>query len=384
MILDGGIIEKQKIYLNHAAGAFPLAPGVLEAMTARMINPPQVSGRDTFGESDDLCRCRQSLARLMNVKPEQIVLTCNATHGLNTAILGFGLKPGDLVITSVMEHNSVLRPLARLEDMFGIRAAYLPLDTDMRLDENAYDGLLMQKPRLAILCHASNVTGRINPVASLFKKAKSAGAVTILDASQTAGRIPVRPKELYADMTVFSGYKGLGGPLGTGVLYVAPDVNLSPVFVGGTGVKSDLRLHPEEMPMRLEAGTPNTHAFAGLNAAVEYNIKKAADILNAERVMAKELYRKLKTLSHIRIFDVNCEDKLPTVSFAVEGMDTEQAGFALSESFGICCRAGLHCAPLIHKYLGSLPEGTVRISASYKNSPEDIEYATDALRRLKL
>ena len=384
MILDDGIVEKQQIYLNHAAGAFPLAPGVLEAMTSSMINPPQVSGRDTFGESDDLCRCRQSLARLMNVNPEQIVLTYNATHGLNTAILGLGLKSGDLVITSVMEHNSVLRPLARLEDMFGVRVEYLPLDTDMHLDENVYDSLLMQKPRVVILCHASNVTGRINPVVSLFKKAKSAGAFTLLDASQTAGRIPVRPGELHADMTVFSGYKGLGGPLGTGVLHVSSDVSLSPVIVGGTGVKSDLRLHPEEMPMRLEAGTPNAPAFAGLNAAVEYNIKKAADILSAERVMAKELYRKLKTLNHIRIFDENCENRLPTVSFTVEGMDTEQAGFALSESFGICCRAGLHCAPLIHKYLGSLPEGTVRISASYMNSPEDIEYATDALRRLKL
>ena len=373
----------RNVYLNNAAGAFPLAPNVIETATANMRNPPKVSGRDSLGGSDELWQCRRSLARLMDVSPEQVALTYNATHGLNVAILGLSLNPGDLVISSVMEHNSVLRPLARLEDLSRIRVEYVPLDADMCLDVGAYDRLLLQKPRLVVLNHASNVTGRINPVAAWFAKAKSVGAITLLDASQTIGRIPVRPSELCADMAVFSGYKGLRGPLGTGALYVAPTVSLAPVLVGGTGVKSDLRRHPEEMPMRLEAGAPNLPAIAGLGAAVMNILEGADDITSSECTATREMYRGLASIERVRVFDASCEeDRLPTISFAIGGMDAEQAGFTLSESFGIQCRSGLHCAPLIHEYLGSLPDGTVRFSASFANTSEDIEYAIDSVRRL--
>jgi selenocysteine lyase/cysteine desulfurase len=372
----------KQIYLNNAASAFPPAPGVLEAVAACMGSPPRVSGRDSFGLSDALSMCRNSLARLMDVGSNEIALTYGATHGLNMAILGLGLNPGDLVVTSVTEHNSVLRPLARLEDLLCIRVEQIPLDPDMRLDAAVYDELLRQKPRLVVLNHAGNVTGRINPVASWLEKAKSAGAATLLDASQTIGRIPVRPYELNADMTAFSGHKGLRGPLGTGALHVASGVSLTPVLVGGTGVKSDLRLQPEEMPMRLESGTPNTPAFAGLDAAVTYILENASRIAAAERAMTEKLYSGLAALRHVRIFDAACDDRLPTASFAVQDMDVDQAGFALSESFGVQCRTGLHCAPLIHAYLGSLPGGTIRFSPSFATSPEEIETAIDAVRRL--
>lgn len=374
----------KQVYLNSAASAFPLAPGVTEAMLRCMQNPPQISGRDTLGVSDEMHSCRWSLAQLMDAAPEQIALTHSATYGLNLAILGMSLKPGDLVVTSVMEHNSVLRPLARLENLLPIRVAHVPLDSQMRLDSDAYDKLMKEEPRLVVLNHASNVTGRINPVASLFAKAKAAGAVTFLDASQTMGLIPVRPGELNADMMAFSGHKGLKGPLGTGALYVAPHISLEPVFVGGTGVKSDLQHQPREMPMRLEAGTPNVSAFAGLNAAVVYHLKHAGQTDSFRDSITTELYRGLAAIEQIQVFDGNDGERLPSISFAAKGMSIEQAGFALSESFGIQCRTGLHCAPLIHKYLGSLPEGTIRFSASSSNTMEDIQYAIDAVRRLTI
>jgi selenocysteine lyase/cysteine desulfurase len=372
----------EQTYLNNAAAAFPLIPGVMEAVTECMRVPPQVSGRDASGSKDILSICRGNLARLLNVKSDQIVLTCNATYGLNNAILGIGLKPGDFVITSVMEHNSVLRPLKRLEKLNNIRIAYVPLDSEMKLDSDVYDTLLEQEPRGVGLSHASNVTGRINPVAVMFEKAKAKGAVTLLDASQTVGRFPVLPEDLNADMVVFPGYKGLRGPLGTGVLYVSPQVGLSPVFVGGTGVKSDLLYQPDEMPMRLESGTPNLFAFAGLNAAVLYIIEKAGKIISAEQELTKELYEKLAELEKVKIYDSDFTSKLPTVVFNIAGMDAEEAGFALSQGFGIQCRAGLHCAPLMQEYLGGLPGGTVRFSASFMNTKAEIEYAVDAVRRL--
>ncbi|MCL1917730.1 MAG: aminotransferase class V-fold PLP-dependent enzyme [Peptococcaceae bacterium] len=408
----------RQIYLNNAGSAFPLAPGVEEAVTACMRAPPLLSGRDVSGSADSLYRCRHSLAGLLAVSPEQVVLLPGATHGLNVAILGLDLRKDDLVITSVTEHNSVLRPLARLEDRLGIRIAYVPLAADMKLDASIYDDLLKEKPRLVVLNHASNVTGRINPVGPWFKKAKSAGAVTLLDASQTVGRIPVHPHELQADLTVFSGHKGLRGPLGTGGLHVAPSVSLAPVLVGGTGVKSDLRGHPDEMPLRLEAGTPNIPAFAGLDRAIRYIMKNVSDITAAEAVMTQKLYRGLAEIEHVHIFDgdlslqsdaerqtawdratwnqtawnrtawnraeaaPNETERLPTISFQVMGMDTDQAGFALRESFGIHCRTGLHCAPLIHTCLGSLPDGTLRFSPSFASPSEDIDHAIDAVRRL--
>jgi len=375
----------RQIYLNNATDAYPLISGVVETMASYMQNPTSFSGRDGSGNPDCLFRCRSNVAELLEVHPEQIVFLSGATHGLNAAILGVSLKPGDLVITSVTEHNSVLRPLARLQDLLGVRIAYVPLTDDMRLDDKLFNDFLNQKPRLVVLNHAGNVTGRINPVRPWFEKAKSAGATTLLDASQTVGRIPVRPRELSADLVVFPGHKGLRGPLGTGVLWVAPEVSLAPAFVGGTGYKSELREQPEEMPARLEAGTPNTPAFVGLEQSVLYIRNNFADIIAAERSLTQMLYRGLSEIENVQIFDgenLAEDERIPILSFRIAGMELDQAGFALTESFGIHCRTGLHCAPLIHSYLGSLPDGTVRFSPSFATPKEDIDYAIDAVRRL--
>jgi selenocysteine lyase/cysteine desulfurase len=374
----GEVADIKNIYFNNAAAAYPLAPGVIESMTQALQKYPQVSGRDVSASSDSLQQCRKRLACLLGVDAPQIVLIPGATHGLNMALLGIGLKQGDVVLTNVMEHNSVLRPLAHLEDKYGIKVRHIPLDAAAKLDKNTYDRLLAEKPRLVALTHASNVTGRINPVRQWFEDAKSVGAITLLDAGQTAGRVSILPKDLRADIVVFPGYKGLRGPVGTGALYVSPQITLEPIFTGGTGIKGDLRLQPEEMPMRLESGTPNTPAFAGLNIALRYYKERASEIAKKEREITERMLSGLLAIPNVRVFDEEPGDRLPVISFSVKGMDAETAGFALSKSFGIECRAGLHCAPLMHKALGVA--GTVRLSPSYVNSMEDIYYAIEAVR----
>jgi selenocysteine lyase/cysteine desulfurase len=372
----------KRLYFNNAAGAFPLAPGVAEAVAAAMAAPPRVAGRDALGSADSLAECRRKTGALLGVDPTRVALGPGATFGLNVAILGLDLTKGDFVVTSVMEHNSVLRPLAHQEDSRGIRVGYVPLGDDFGLDMDAYDRMLEAGPRLVALTHASNVTGRINPVGRLFEKAKSAGAQTLLDASQTAGRIPVLPSELHADMVVFPGHKGLRGPAGTGALYVAPGTRLRPVVVGGTGTRSDLRLQPEEMPLRLEAGTPNMPAFAGLAVAVSHYMERAGDIAVQEAEIARGLVLGLKALPRVRVFDDGAVDRLPVASFVIDGMDTETVGLALSESFGVECRAGLHCAPLMHRTVGAMSAGTVRLSPCYLDGPSEIARAVQAVGRI--
>lgn len=372
----------REVYLNNAAGSFPLAPGVMEAVIRSMENPPRYSGRDAVGAGDEMGECRRNIASLLDARPNEVAFCSGATAALNIAILGLGLRPGDLVISSVMEHNSVLRPLVRLEKLLPLRLEYVPLDTRGRLNEEVYEKLLRGTPRLVALTHGSNVTGRINPIEKLFAKAKDAGALTLLDAGQTVGHIPVKPAALHADLAAFSGYKGLAGPQGTGVLYVSSSVALEPVFTGGTGVLSDTLAQPEEMPLRLEAGTPNTQGFAGLNAALKYYLEHEGTIREKEWEITRILMDGLGAIKGVQILDKDAAPRLPVLSFIIEGLSSEEAGFALAEGFGIGCRTGLHCAPLMHRALGRYPGGSVRFSPSHKTPMDDINYAIEAVRRI--
>ena len=372
-------------YFNNAAGAYPLTSGVGEAVACSLNEPPQVSGRDAVADSDKLFRCRDKIADILGTSSARIVLVHGATYALNTAILGLNLKRDDLIVTSVMEHNSVLRPLAYLEYRCGVKVEHIPLikqikDGFAELDADAYSKLLARKPRLVVLTHASNVTGRINPIKEMFEAAKSVGAITLLDASQTVGRIPVNTNELYADMIAFPGYKGLRGTPGTGALYVSGQIRLEPVFTGGTGIKSDVRLMPDDMPLRLEPGTPNTPAFAGLCVAVEYCLRHIEEIVAEERKITERLLCGLSTIPNVRLLDTEPCERLPVLSFVIDGVDAETVGYALKESFGVICRTGLHCAPLMHAALGVC--GTVRLSPSYMNCMEEIEYVLEAVRKI--
>ena len=374
-----------KIYFNNAATAWPAAPGVIEAIQNSLTGMPYDPGRSTGEDVDHLMECRRLLARLLgNVDYRRIALTNCSTHALNLAISGLGLKDGAHIITTVTEHNSVLRPLRHLvENNKNIRLSLVGLNRRGELDEDEYGRLLKQAPSLVVLNHASNVTGRILDAGRLFADARKVGAVTLLDASQSLGAIPVHPVKLHADLVAFTGHKALRGPAGTGGLYVSPELELDQVIVGGTGVSSDLAFHPKQMPMRLEAGTTNIPAFAGLAAALRWLEKEGEEHLSRSRTLTWLLYECLGSVPGVEVFDNQPEaGRVGVVSFRVEGWDVNEAGYILDESFGIACRTGLHCAPLIHEAIGSAPAGTIRFSVSGFNTEEEVERGITAIRRM--
>jgi selenocysteine lyase/cysteine desulfurase len=233
------------------------------------------------------------------------------------------------------------------------------------------------------LTHASNVTGRVFDVAPLFEAAKKAGALTLLDASQSLGAIQVQPVALHADLVAFTGHKALLGPTGTGGLYVEPGTELGQLIVGGTGARSDLLEHPLEMPQRLEAGTANLAGLAGLRAALGWLASNGDEHRAAVSRLARCLRTELASIKRVQLFDHRGEgERTGIVSFRIAGWDVEEAGMILGESFGVICRAGLHCAPLMHSSLGTRPEGTVRFSISGFNTEDEIDSAISAVRQL--
>jgi len=372
------------VYLNNAATAWPKAPGVAEVVAAAIEAAPSVVGRANGDETGVLDGCRAALARLLGLEDAaRIALTAGGTEALNLAILGAGARAGDLVVTTEAEHNSVLRPLERQRRVAGIRLEIAPLDGDGLIDRAAFEELCGRGPRLVVLCHSSNVTGRVFEVEELFATARAAGAVTLLDACQSLGHVRIDYGSCGADMIAFTGHKGLMGPPGTGGLAVVGDLKVEQVLVGGTGVRSDLLVHPPELPTRLEFGTPNVPAFAGLKAALEWAEGEGATHARAAEEMRERLVEGLTTTPGVRLFGASGSGPAtPIVSFGVDGWSAEEVGYALATGFRIACRTGLHCAPLIHRALGSAPEGTVRCSPSGFTSEEDVDTALGAVRKL--
>ncbi|MGB9595754.1 MAG: aminotransferase class V-fold PLP-dependent enzyme, partial [Candidatus Poribacteria bacterium] len=315
--------------------------------------------------------------------PTQIILTTSATHSLNIALWGLGLKKGDKVITTITEHNSLLRPLHHIKEKFGIDIMFIGLDDYGDLNKEEFDKLIDENVKLVAINHASNVTGRVNDVKPIFSKAKSYGAITLLDASQSLGYIQFKVNEIQADIVAFTGHKVLHGPTGTGGLYVSPSIELEQIFVGGTGVRSDLMLHPQEMPTRYEAGTPNLPAFCGLAKALDWHHQNHKNFCKKVDDLTSELIKGLSDIPKVEIFN-NSNDsiRVPIVSFRIKGWEIEEVGYILNQSFGIICRSGLHCAPLIHKAIGSFPDGTIRFSLSGFNADEEVETAIDAIRKI--
>lgn len=370
------------IYLNNAALGWPAAPGVAEAIQSWLADPPEELGRTAVAHEDLAGEARRRVARVLGAAdPDRIVFTLNATQSLNIAILGLNLPPGSLAITTVTEHNSVLRPLERLRTERGIRVKIVGFDSAGALDEDEFRKALAEGPRLVALNHASNVTGCVNDVGPFFRAAKAAGASTLLDASQTLGLAPVDAAGLHADLVAFPGHKGLHGPTGTGCLYVAPGIELDQTVVGGTGARSGLAHHPREMPLRLEAGTANGAGLAGLAAALRWFEHRGEAAREEVARLGERLRSGLRQIPRVRVFG-RAGATTGVVSFGIEGLDAGEAGFILRESFGIVCRTGLHCAPLIHRAIGSAASGTIRFSASAFNTSEEIDAAIAAAGRL--
>lgn len=375
--------ERNKIiYLNNAATSYPKALGVPEAVDNALRTVPGAANRGGIEDFDVLTEVRKELGTLLGVStPQQIGLGPHATWALNVGIHGLGLQKGDVVLTSVAEHNSVLRPLHALSVERGVEVHHLHVNDVGRMDVDEWRKALQRlSPRLCVITHASNVTGAINDLGILTKLAHNHEAVMLADLSQTAGCVPIALEEWDVDLAAFTGHKYLLGPQGTGGLYVKPGIELTPYLTGGTGIHSDLDVMPPTMPLHLEAGTNNEPGFYGLLQALKwqrvdpFSPFEMADLLT----LLKEGLGNLGA----QVIDPS-RDSSPVVSFTVKGFTPQYLGDTLLDSYDIVVRTGLHCAPRIFEFLGVDPKsGTVRVSLSRFTTTTDIEDLLQALHEI--
>jgi len=353
------------IYMDNAATSLqkPLQveQAVLEALRTAG-NPGRGAHEATLHASRLVYGARAAAAELFDAEDaSRIAFTANATEALNIAISGL-IRPGDHVITTVCEHNSVLRPLYRLRDQ-GATLSFVGVDARGNLKYEELEAFL-------------------RPEISSFVKQN--GLLLIVDASQTAGEELFSVQKLGIDVLCFTGHKALLGPQGTGGLYVKPGLSVEPLLVGGSGIHSYDEHHPKEMPTALEAGTLNVHGLAGLAAGIRYRMDQGIEKLQKrERDLTRHFYEQVKEIPGIIVYGAPAEKcHAPIVSLNLAGEDSARVADALWEEYGICVRAGAHCAPLMHRAIGTVGQGVVRFSFSHFNTEEEIERAAEAVRAL--
>ncbi len=374
------------IYLDHAATSWPKPPAVLEAVQHALLhesaNPGRGSHRMAVQASRTLLKARQQLARLLDVRnPVDIAFTANTTVALNMAIFGY-VRPGDHVIATMTEHNSVWRPLEALKRSLGIQVTYIPVDACGQLDLHEVDQAFTAQTRLLICNHSSNLLGSILPAAELAQLAHRHGACILLDIAQSAGHIPVKLQEWEIDMAAFPGHKGLLGPQGTGGLYIAPELDLSPWLYGGTGSQSEEADQPSVRPDRYEPGTPNTPGIAGLAAGVQYVLDQGIESIAAhEQQLVARLWDGLSDIKGLRVLGPAADEpRTGIVSFVMEQQDPAQIAFQLDRQYGIAVRAGMHCTPLAHRMAGTLATGAVRASVGYGTTEQHVDQLLEAVQ----
>lgn len=374
------------IYFDNAATTMVKPRCVIEAVTQAMQHMGN-SGRGTHGASLGAARTiydtRKLLADFFNAeKATRIAFTANSTESLNIAIKGL-FSPGDHVISTVLEHNSVLRPLYELEKK-GVRVTYAECDEKGAIRPEDILKYVDSSTRGIVCTHASNLTGNMIDIARVGAAARKAGIIFVVDASQTAGVIPIDVQEMNIDVLCFTGHKGLLGPQGTGGLYVREGVEIRPLLSGGSGVQTYSREHPREMPTALEAGTLNGHGIAGLHAAVEYIMETGIDnIRSAERELMLRFYNGVKEIPGVRIYgDFDTEERCPIVTLNLGEYDSGEVSDELAFGYEIATRPGGHCAPMMHRALGTVSRGAVRFSFSSFNTADEVDTALDALREL--
>ncbi|WP_178623152.1 aminotransferase class V-fold PLP-dependent enzyme [Frisingicoccus sp.] len=374
------------IYFDNAATTLQKPEGVEEAVI-RALRSAGNAGRGahepTLAASRLLYHTREKLAKLFGVSdPSRIAFTGNATEALNMAIQGI-FRPGDHVITSVCEHNSVLRPLYLMGER-GVALSFIDVDDKGRLRYDLMEELVRKETKALVLTHASNLTGNVTDLERAAAFAKKHGLLLVVDGAQSAGILPVSAEAMGIDVFCFTGHKGLMGPQGTGGIYVREGLEIAPLKVGGSGIHSFDQKHPALMPTALEAGTLNVHGIAGLGASVDDILQTGTDtILKKEMALARRFICGIQDLPEIHIYgDLEAEIRTGIVSLNIGAEDSAQISDILWEDYEICVRAGAHCAPLMHKALGTVEQGAVRFSFSYYNTIEEIDIAIQALREL--
>lgn len=374
------------IYFDNAATTLRKPDCVIEAVTEAMGSMGN-SGRGVHDGALSAARTiydtRAALARLFGAEgPERIAFTANSTQALNIAIKGL-LSPGDHVITTALEHNSVLRPLYELEDR-GMELTILPADPLGNICYEDIEKEIRPNTKAIVTTHGSNLTGNLLDIEKIGSIARAHGLTYIVDASQTAGVFDIDVRRMNIDVLCFTGHKGLLGPQGTGGLYVREGIELRPLLSGGSGVQTYLRSHPPQMPTVLEAGTLNGHGIAGLGAAVKYLQETGMDaIRQKEQALMRAFYEAVREIPGITVYgDFSSMERCAIVSLNVRDYDSGEVSDALSESYGIATRPGAHCAPLMHRALGTVDQGAVRFSFSHFNTEEEIKIAVSALQEL--
>ena len=375
------------IYLDNAATTLKKPPQVAAAVVAAM-GAMGNSARGTHSQALDAARtvyeARCRLARLFNCsRPERVVFTANSTEALNMAICGL-IGEGDHVITTDLEHNSVLRPLYRLEAERGVSLSFVAADKQGCVDYSEFEGLIRPETRAIVCTHASNLTGNELDLERIGEVAHRNGLLLIVDASQTAGCRPIDMERMQIDVLCFTGHKGLMGPQGTGGLCVREGVEIQPWKVGGSGIHSYSKTQPEEMPTRLEAGTLNGHGIAGLSAALEFIEDTGISVIHDYEVgLMRRFYDGVRNIPGVKIYgDFSTDERTAVVALNIGDYDSGAVSDQLAEDYGIATRPGAHCAPRMHQALGTVEQGAVRFSFSWYNTAEEVDEAIRAVEEL--
>ena len=374
------------IYLDSSATSFLKPPQVAEAVF-RSFNTIGNAGRGahapTLNASRLIYDTREKLAALFGTPdPSRIAFTCNATEALNIAIHG-AIHPGEHVITTACEHNSVLRPLY-LKEKEGTELTIIPADKKGRIRYDLLESSVKSNTSAIVLTHASNLSGNVTDLAFVSNFAKKHGLLLIVDASQTAGSLPINVVKMGIDILCFTGHKGLFGPQGTGGLYVREGLTLSPLKSGGSGIHSFDRQHPTDMPTALEAGTLNGHGIAGLNAGLDYILSTGVKNIHAKEIsLSRRFVNGISDISDLKLYgDIDAPLRTPIISLNIGNMSSASVSDILWEDYEICVRAGAHCAPLMHKTFGTEKQGAVRFSFSCFNTGAEIDTAIQAMHEI--
>lgn len=374
------------IYLDNAATTLHKPQQVIDAVVHAMQSMGNCA-RGIHEEALDAARtvydARVRLASLFGCpRVDHVAFTANSTEALNMAINGL-IDPGDHVISTDLEHNSVLRPLYRLEAEHGAELSFVQADKLGNVDYADFERLMKPNTRAVVCTNASNLTGTVLDIERIAKTAHSHGALVIVDASQTAGCWPIDMKKMGIDVLCFTGHKGLMGPQGTGGICVKEGIEIRPFKVGGSGVQSYSRTHPAEYPTRLEAGTLNGHGIAGLGAAAKFISETGVENIHAkERSLMLRFYEGVKDIEGVTVYGDFTKDKTAIVALNIRDYESGEVSYELSQGYGIATRPGAHCAPRMHKALGTAEVGAVRFSFSFYNTEEEIDEAVRAVAEL--
>lgn len=379
-------MESTMIYMDNAATTMHKPKEVIDAVVAAMSsmgNAGRGVNEASLSASRLIYDTREKLCRLFGAEdPRQIVFTANSTESLNIAIKGI-LNPGDHVIATMLEHNSVLRPLYEMEKK-GVRLTIVKSNPEGTLDLADIENAIAPDTKMIVCTNGSNLTGNYIDPEPIGTLAREKGIVFVVDASQTAGVFPIDVQKMKIDVLCFTGHKGMLGPQGTGGMYVRKGLSVRPLLSGGSGVQTYSKTHPTEMPTALEAGTLNGHGIAGLHAAVEYLKKTGVDTIRArEQDLMWRFYEGVKEIPGVKVYgDFSTKNRCAIVTLNIGDYDSSEVSDELLTEYGISTRSGGHCAPLMHEALGTVEQGAVRFSFSHYNTEEEVDTAIRAIREL--